>query len=81
MRQRTRTGPLLLLLLIGVVALALPSIPEAAAEPERDDWGARIAEMDRALARGEARAVTDAWREAYVAAHVGRGWPGMIAVG
>lgn len=79
MRQRTWTGLLLLLLLAGVVAL--PSIPEAAAEPEWAAWGARIAEMDRALARGEARAAADAWREAYVAAHVGRGWPAMIAVG
>ncbi len=37
--------------------------------------------MDRALARGEVTAVTAAWREAYVAAHVSRDWPGMLAVG
>lgn len=37
--------------------------------------------MDRALARGEVAAVTAAWREAYVAAHASRNWPGMLAVG
>ena len=37
--------------------------------------------MDRALARGDVKAVTAAWREAYVAAHVTRNWPGMLAVG
>ncbi|MGH7366490.1 MAG: hypothetical protein ACREK9_08780, partial [Candidatus Rokuibacteriota bacterium] len=79
MRQRTRIAPLLLLLLVGVIAV--PLIPSASAEPGRADWAARIAEMDRALARGEAQAARAAWREAYVAAHVGRGWPGMIAVG
>jgi hypothetical protein len=79
MRQRTRTTSLLLLLLIGV--LALPLIPEASAEPDRADWAARIAEVDRALSHGETTVATAAWREAYVAAHVSRGWPGMIAVG
>jgi hypothetical protein len=79
MRQHTRTTLLLLLLLIGVIAL--PLIPEASAQADRLDWSARIAEMDRALARGETTAVTAAWREAYVAAHASRGWPGMIAVG
>ena len=79
MRHRTRTTLLLLLLLIGVVAL--PLIPEVSAEPDRADWAARIAEMDRALARGEPQAAIAAWREAYVAAHVSRDWPGMLAVG
>lgn len=79
MRQHTRTTLLLLLLLIGVIAL--PLIPEASAQADRLDWAARIAEMDRALARGETTAATAAWREAYVAAHASRGWPGMIAVG
>jgi len=79
MRHRTRTTSLLLLLLVGVIAL--PLIPEAAADADRVDWAARIAEMDRALARGETAAATAAWREAYVAAHVSRGWPGMLAVG
>jgi hypothetical protein len=37
--------------------------------------------MDRALARGDSPAATAAWREAYVAAHVSRDWPGMLAVG
>jgi hypothetical protein len=70
---------LLLLLLAGVVAL--PLVPAASAQAERWDWAPRIAEMDEALARGETKAVTAAWREAYVAAHVSRGWPGMLAVG
>lgn len=76
MRHRMRTTILLLLLLIGV-----PLIPEASAQSDRLDWTARIAEMDQALARGETMAVTAAWREAYVAAHASRGWPGMLAVG
>ena len=37
--------------------------------------------MDRALAGGDRAAITAAWREAYVAAHASRDWPGMIAVG
>lgn len=79
MRQRTRTTSLLLFLLLGVSTL--PLIPEASADADRGDWAARIAEMDRALARGEVPAATAAWREAYVAAHVSRDWPGMLAVG
>ena len=79
MRHRTRTTSLLLLLLVGVIAL--PLIPEASADAVRTDWAARIAEMDRALARGETAVAIAAWREAYVAAHVSRGWPGMLAVG
>ena len=79
MRHRTRTTLLLLLLLIGIIAL--PLIPKASAEADRLDWATRIAEMDRALARGETPAVTAAWREAYVTAHASRGWPGMLAVG
>jgi hypothetical protein len=79
MSHPTRTKLLLLLLLIGVVAL--PLIPEASAQVDRVDWAAQIAEMDRALARGETTAATAAWREAYVAAHTSRSWPGMIAVG
>jgi hypothetical protein len=71
---------LLVLLLLGGI-IALPLIPEASADADRGDWAARIAEMDRALARGETAAVTEAWREAYVAANVSRGWPGMLAVG
>lgn len=80
MIQRTRTTSLLLLLLLAGV-IALPLIPEASADADRSDWAARIAEMDRALARGETAAASAAWREAYVAAHVSRGWPGMLAVG
>lgn len=83
MRHQTRTVSLLLLLfllLLGEV-IALPLIPKASADADRGDWAARIAEMDRALARGETAAATAAWREAYVAAHVSRGWPGMLAVG
>jgi hypothetical protein len=80
MRHHTRTTLLLLLLLVGVTAL--PLIPEAAsAQADRLDWAARIAEMDRALGRGDTTAVTAAWREAYVAAHASRDWPGMIALG
>jgi hypothetical protein len=79
MRYRTRTTSLLLLLLVGVIAS--PLIPEASADPERADWAARIADVDRALARGETATAAAAWREAYVAAHVSRGWPGMLAVG
>ena len=76
MRLRMRTTLLLLLLLIGV-----PLISEASAQADRLDWTARIAEMDQALGRGETTALTAAWREAYVAAHASRGWPGMLAVG
>ncbi len=81
MRHRTRVniGPLFLLLLIGAVALAM--IPAASAESERTAWAARIVEIDQALKRGDAPAAHAAWREAYVAAHVEREWPGMIAVG
>jgi hypothetical protein len=79
MRHGTRTTLRLLLLLIGIIAF--PLTPEASAQADRFDWAARIAEVDRALARGETTAVTAAWREAYVAAHVSRGWPGMLAVG
>jgi hypothetical protein len=78
MRHRTRIATLLLLL-IGVAAL--PLIPPASAQSDRGDWAARIAEMDRALAGGETAAAAAAWREAYVAAHASRGWPGMLAVG
>lgn len=83
MRHRTRTVSLLLLLLVLTLGgvIALPLIPEASADADRGDWAARIAEMDRALARGETTAATAAWREAYVAAHTSRGWPGMLAVG
>jgi len=79
MRHRTRTRSLLLILLIGVIVL--PLIPEASAEAGRGDWAAPLAEMERALARGDTPAATAAWREAYVAAHVSRDWPGMIAAG
>jgi hypothetical protein len=79
MRQRTRTMVLFLFLLLGIVAP--PLVPAASAQGERGEWAPRIAEMDRALAGGEAKAITAAWREAYVAAHVSRGWPGMLAVG
>ena len=78
--MRHRTWTTLLLLLLGGI-IALPLIPEASAQADRLDWAARIAEMDRALARGETATLTAVWREAYVAAHVGRGWPGMLAVG
>ena len=85
MRHRPRTVSLLpllfLLLLAGVIALLLPLTPEASADADRGDWAARIAEMDRALGRGETPAATAAWREAYVAAHASRDWPGMLAVG
>jgi len=76
MRQRTRA--MLLLLLVAVIGL--PWVPLASAA-DRAGWAPGIAEMDRALARGETTAATAAWREAYVAAHVSRGWPGMLAVG
>jgi hypothetical protein len=68
---------MLLLLLLPVAVIGLP----AASAADRADWALGIAEMDRALARGETTAATAAWREAYVAAHVSRGWPGMLAVG
>ena len=83
MRHRTRTVSLLLLLLLLLVGggVARPLIPEASAGADRGDWAARIAEMDRALERGETATVSAAWREAYVAAHASRNWPGMLAVG
>src|SRR5262245_39563018 len=79
MNGRVAASPLLLLLLIAVIALSM--VPTASADPERMGWAVEIAEMDQALKRGDAQAVQFAWREAYVAAHVSRGWPGMIAVG
>jgi hypothetical protein len=83
MRHRTRTASLVLLLFLLLLGggAALPLIPEASADADRGDWAARIAEMDRALAGGERVAITAAWREAYVAAHASRDWPGMLAVG
>ena len=83
MRHRTRTASLVLLLFLLLFGggAVLPLIPKASADADRGDWAARIAEMDRALATGETAAITAAWREAYVAAHASREWPGMIAVG
>lgn len=83
MRHRTRTASLVLLLFLLLLGggAALPLTPEASADADRGDWAARIAEMDRALAAGDTTAITAAWREAYVAAHASRDWPGMIAVG
>jgi hypothetical protein len=69
------------MLLILVVVIMLPVIPAASADADKMDWAVRIAEMDEALKRGDSTAVQFAWREAYVAAHVSRGWPGMLAVG
>ena len=76
MSQRTRTTSLLLLLfllLLGGV-IALPLIPEASAQADRLDWAARLAEVDRALARGETTAARRR-REAYVAAPASRDGP------
>src|SRR4030095_4432052 len=79
MQRRIQIAPLILLLLLA--AMMLPTTPTVFAEPERMYWTARIAGMDQALKRGDAPATQAAWREAYVAAHVSRGWPAMIAVG
>jgi len=81
MSHRARTASLLLLLLIGIGTLVGPTIPPASAEPDRADWGARIAEMDQALGRNDVAAAQSAWREAYIAAHLSRTWAGMLAVG
>jgi hypothetical protein len=71
-----------LLLVLWLIGLAGPAMVVAApAGPDHADWAARIEDMDRALQRDDTRAAEAAWREAYVSAHVGRGWPGMIAVG
>jgi len=77
MRHRTQVALLLLFLLS--TALSLPVIPSA--EATGPGWGAQIRAMDEALARGDAAAAQAAWREAYAAAHAGREWPGMVAVG
>ena len=79
MRRQIETAPLILLMLLA--AMMLPTTPTVSAEPDRMDWAALIADMDQALKRGDASATQAAWREAYVAAHVSRGWPAMIAVG
>ena len=79
MRHRTRTALLLLLLLVEIITL--PLIPRASAEADEPDWSAGIAEMDRELAEGRNPAAAAAWQEAYIAAHVSRGWVGMVAVG
>ncbi|HEU4438665.1 MAG TPA: hypothetical protein VFT36_05415 [Methylomirabilota bacterium] len=79
MLRQMQASPLILLLLLAV--MMVPMIPATFAEPPRLDWAAWIAEMDQALERGDARAAQEAWREAYVAAHVSHAWPGMLAVG
>jgi len=79
MRRHPLASPLFLLLLVAAVSVSV--IPGASAGPKRIDWVARIADMDQALAQGDAAAAQAAWREAYVASHVSHGWPGMIAVG
>ena len=77
--MRNRTQMALLLLFLLVTAVALPMIPSA--ESASTDWAAQLRAMDEALARGDVPGAQASWREAYVAAHVGRGWPGMLAVG
>ena len=77
MKHRTQVALLLLFLLTTTVAL--PTIPSV--EAAGTDWAAEIQAMDAALARGDATTAQAAWREAYAAAHTGRGWPGMVAVG
>jgi hypothetical protein len=72
--------PMMLLFLL-VTAILLPAIPSASAEPAASDWASRLQAMDEAIAHGDRAGAQAAWREAYAAAHVGRGWPGMIAVG
>jgi hypothetical protein len=79
MPRQIQIAPLVLLTLI--VAMVLSIVPTVSAEPDRLDWAARIADMDQALKGGDAFTTQAAWREAYVAAHVSRGWPAMIAVG
>jgi len=79
MRQRPRTVPLPLLILIGAFALSAVSL--ASTDADGADWALHIAEMDRAVTQGDAPGAAAAWREAYVAAHVSRDWPGMLAVG
>ena len=77
MRNRSQVALLLLFLLS--TAVALPVIPGA--EAGGSDWAAQIQTMDEALARHDAATAQAAWREAYAAAHAGREWPGMVAVG
>jgi hypothetical protein len=79
MRPRLEV-PLLLLSLL-MTAVMLPAIPTATAEPASTDWTARLQMMDETIAQGDVCGAQAAWREAYAAAHVSRGWPGMIAVG
>jgi hypothetical protein len=79
MRHRTQIALLLLFLL--ATAAALPTIPTASAESASTDWAAQLRAMDGALTRGDVPGAQASWREAYAAAHVGRGWPGMLAVG
>ena len=74
--SRTRLGTLMAAL---ATAVALPVIPSA--EAGGADWAAQIQAMEQALARGDAATAQAAWREAYTAAHAGREWPGMMAVG
>ncbi len=79
MRPRLEV-PLVLVFLL-VTTVMLPAIPTASAEPASTDWAARLQAMDEAIAHGDLSGAQAAWREAYAAAHVSRGWPGMIAVG
>lgn len=79
MRQRLEVP--LLLLFLSMTMLLLPAIPTASAGPASMDWAAHLQTMDEAIGHGDFAAARVAWREAYVAAHVSREWPGMIAVG
>jgi hypothetical protein len=79
MRRRLEVPMVLLFLLM--TAVLLPAVPSAEAEPATSDWASRLQAMDEAIAHGDLSGAQAAWREAYAAAHVGRGWPGMIAVG
>ena len=78
MRRRLEV-PLVLFFLL-MTAVLLPAIPTASAETAASDWATRLQVMDEAIEHGDLSAAQSAWREAYAAAHVGRGWPGKIAV-
>lgn len=86
-----RTGTFSLLPLTTAVATAVVLLCLGAALQHAVDrvpaghgpsrWDASLAQVDRALADGDIRRASTAWRDAYAAARASHRWEGMIAVG
>lgn len=57
---------------------AADRVPGSGSQPP---WDANLAEVDRAISRGDLRSAASAWREAYARARASQRWDGMLAVG